>query len=133
MVNQQFASAIHILAVLGRSGGIVGSRTVAASIDTNPVVVRRLLLALRDAGLIRTCAGKRGGSGLAKPADQISLLDIYDALDQRPLIGRRRRKVLKQCPVSCNMPRIMCEVSAAADRALRQQLQSVTLRQILRK
>jgi Rrf2 family protein len=133
VVNQQFAFAVHILAVLGHSGGVVGSRTVAASVDTNPVVVRRLLLALRDAGLIKTCTGNRGGSSLAKSPDRISLLDIYNAVDQRPVIGTSRRKVFRECSVSCNMQRIMRDVSGAADRALRQHLQTITLRQILRK
>ena len=132
MVNQQFAFAVHILAVLGHSGGVVGSRIVAASVDTNPVVVRRLLLALRDAGLVKTCTGNRGGASLAKSPDRISLLDIYDALDQRPVIGSSRRKVLRRCSVSCNMPRIMSDISGAADRALRQHLRSITLRKILR-
>ncbi|MFL6514790.1 MAG: Rrf2 family transcriptional regulator [Chthoniobacterales bacterium] len=133
MVNQQFAFAVHVLTMLGHSGGITGSATVARSVGTNPVVVRRLLLALRDAGLITTCTGNRGGSTLAKSPDQISLLDIYNAINQRPIIVPSRRKVLKQCPVSCNMQRVMSDVSIQAERALRQHLRDITLRQILRK
>ena len=47
-------------------GEVIGSQTLAASVNTNPVVVRRLLLALRRARLIETFTGKHGGARLRK-------------------------------------------------------------------
>jgi Rrf2 family protein len=133
VVNQQFAFAVHILAVLAYSDGIVGSGTVAASVNTNPVVIRRLLLALRQAGLIATCSGKYGGAKLAKPPTRISLLEIYDAVNPRPLIAVSKRMAFKKCPVSCNMKGIMAEISSGAERAMRRHLQGITLAHLLRK
>jgi Rrf2 family protein len=133
VVNQQFTFAVHILTVLAFSGDIVDSRTVAASVNTNPVVVRRLLLALRRAGLVDTCTGKRGGAKLAKSARQISLLDVYDAVEPRPVIAINKRKALRQCPVSCSMKQIMQRVSTGAEEAIRSHLRNITLQQLLRR
>jgi Rrf2 family protein len=133
VVNQQFGFAVHILAVLAYSEGIVDSRTIAASVNTNPVVVRRLLLALRQAGLVETCSGKYGGAKLAKPPRRISLLDIYNAVEPRPAIAVSRRRAFNQCPVSCSMKNIMAEVSAGADRAMRSHLGAIKLARLLRK
>jgi Rrf2 family protein len=133
VINQKFAFAVHIVAVLAHSGRLVGSRTIAASINTNPVVVRRLLLALQRAGLIRTAVGKHGGATLRKTPERISLLQIYEAVEPRPVIAVSRRKVLKRCPVSCNMKNIMMQVSDDADRVIRNHLGRVKLAKLLRK
>jgi Rrf2 family protein len=133
VVNQQFAFAVHILAMLAYSGTTLDSRTIAASVNTNPVVVRRLLLALRKAGLISTVTGKNGGALLAKPAKQVSLLDIFEAVQPRCFIAPNRRHTFKKCPVSCSMKGIMTEVSQGTDRVIRKHLGSVTLDQVVRK
>ena len=133
MVNQRFTFAVHILAMLACSGGVVGSRTLARSVNTHPVVIRRLLLALRRARLIETCSGKHGGARLAQTPNQISLLEIYDAIEPRPAIAVSSRKILRKCPVSCGIKGVMSEVSAGADRALRDHLRSLSLAQLVRK
>ena len=133
MVNQQFAFAVHILAMLAYSGETLDSRTIAASVNTNPVVVRRLLLALRKAGLISTATGKHGGAMLARPARKVSLLDIFKAVQPKCFIAPNRRHTLRKCPVSCSMKGIMFEVSQGTDRAIRKHLGGVTLDQVVRK
>jgi Rrf2 family protein len=133
VVNQQFAFAVHILAVLAYSGEVVDSCTIAASVNTNPVVVRRLLLALRRARLVRTSSGKHGGATLGKKPNRISLLDVYDAVEPRPVIAISRRSVFKKCPVSCSMQEIMVQVSEGAGRAMRAHLRGITLQQLLGK
>lgn len=133
MVNQQFAFAVHILAMLAYAGEVLDSRTIAASVNTNPVVVRRLLVALRKAGLVRTVSGKNGGSTLAKAPKRTSLLEIFDAVRPRPAIVVNDRNVLRKCPVSCCMKGIMVEVSQQAAHAMRQQLRGITLDKVVRK
>src|SRR4029078_7819289 len=94
--------------MLGCSRGeVIASQALAASVNTNPVVVRRLLMALRRAGLIETVAGKNGGACLRTDPERISLSEIYDAVEQRRVIPVNERKALRQCQVSCNMKRIM--------------------------
>jgi Rrf2 family protein len=132
MVNQQFTFALHILACLAFSGETMDSQTLATSINTNPVVVRRLLLALRRAGLIETYAGRHGGAKLRKSPGRISLLEIYDAVAPRSVIAISQRKPSRHCTVSCNMKRIMSAIAEEADEAIRQQLRRSTLQSVVR-
>lgn len=112
---------------------VIGSQTLAASVNTNPVVVRRLLLALRRARLIETFTGKHGGARLRKKPNHISLVDIYDAVESRRVIPVNERKALKQCHVSCNMRSIMSSVAESTERVVRQHLRDITLAQLVRK
>ena len=134
MVNQQFTFAVHIMIALAFSPEeVIGSQTLAASVNTNPVVVRRLLLALRRARLIETFAGKHGGARLRKKPNRISLVDIYDAVESRPVILINERKALRQCRVSCNMKSIMSGVAESTEQAVREHLRGITLAQLVHK
>jgi Rrf2 family protein len=134
VVNQQFTFAIHIMTALAFSPDeVIGSQTLAASVNTNPVVVRRLLLALRRARLIETFTGKHGGARLRKKPRQISLVDIYDAVESRPVIPVNERRALKKCHVSCNMKAIMSHVAKSTEQAVRKHLRRITLAQLVRK
>jgi len=134
VVNQQFTFAVHIMTALAFSpGDVIGSQTLAASVNTNPVVVRRLLLALRRAGLIETFTGKHGGARLRKKPNQISLVKIYDAVEPRPVIPVNERRALRRCQVSCNMKSIMSRVAEDTEQAVRKHLRGVTLAQLVRK
>ena len=121
------------MTALAFSGEVMGSQALARSVNTHPVVVRRILLALRDAGLIDTVAGKHGGSRLHKPADRISLRDIYDAVESQPIIPVSQRKAWKHCAVSCQMKEIMGKVAQDAENAMRAQLKAISLRKLLRR
>ncbi|SDY22233.1 Rrf2 family transcriptional regulator [Hymenobacter psychrophilus] len=82
-MNTRFAVATHILAYLAHSPGQpVSSDVLAGSAGTHPVVVRRLLGALRTAGLVQSQRGTGGGTLLARPPADISLLDVYRAMQQ---------------------------------------------------
>ena len=134
MVNQQFAFAVHIMTALAFSPGeVISSETLAASVNTNPVVVRRLLLALRRARLIDTFTGKHGGARLRKNARQISLVDIYDAIEPRPVVPINERRVLKKCHVSCHMKSIMTHVAESTEDAIRTHLRRTSLADLVRK
>ena len=134
MVNQQFTFAVHIMTALAFSPDeVMDSQTLAASVNTNPVVVRRLLLALRRADLIETYAGKHGGARLRERPESISLMEIYDAVESRPVIPVNERKALKHCDVSCHMKSIMSSVAESTEQAVRKHLRGITLAQLVRK
>ncbi len=80
MVATRFAVGLHILLLLAsEAAGEATSARLAASIGTNPVVVRRIAGQLARAGLISVQRGP-GGARLARPADQITLRDVWQAL-----------------------------------------------------
>ena len=131
MVNQRFNCAVHIMTALAFHREQMGSRSLALSINTNPVVVRRLVLALRDAGLVKTSVGRCGGARLAIPARRITLLNIYHAIEPRPVIPMGKRKPWRHCPVSCNMKFVMSPVVAAVEKAVRRRLREISLEQLV--
>ncbi|HEY1768925.1 MAG TPA: Rrf2 family transcriptional regulator [Chthoniobacterales bacterium] len=133
MVNQQFTFAVHIMTMLAFSGEKLDSQRLAASVNTNPVVVRRLLMALHAAGLLTTEAGRNGGARLTRSPEKISLLQIYDAIEPRPIIAINRRRAARHCPVSCQMKNVMTSVATSTDGAVRRHLRAITLQQVLRK
>lgn len=133
MVNQQFTFAVHIMTALAFSGERMDSQALATSVNTNAVVVRRLLLALRRAKLVKTIAGKHGGTVLNRKPAKISLLEIYDAVEPRPVIAINQRKAWRHCDVSCHMKMIMGEVAEGAEDAVRKHLRRITLKQLVEK
>ena len=77
MNNTRFSVAVHVLSVLCVSDGEpVTSSVLAASVGTNPVVIRKLLVMLSKASLVSVDRGKAGGARLARPASEISLADV---------------------------------------------------------
>lgn len=111
MVDQRFSVSIHIMTALAfHKGELMTSEQLASSIRTNPTVVRRLLAKLVDAGLIESYKGKSGGVKLTKSPKEISLKDIYAAVCDKKLIATPDKEPMKQCPVSCNMGKLLDEV-----------------------
>lgn len=78
-MDNKFSSAIHSLIMISEAETPVNSEQIAKSVGTNPSYVRKLTTRLSKAGLIE---GRKGVSGfrLIKPADKITLLDIYKAV-----------------------------------------------------
>lgn len=130
--NSRLAVAIHTAAVLAcHEGEFVTSGSIARSVKTNPVVVRRILCALTHAGLVESQLGKGGGSKLArKPAD-IKLSDIYSAVEDEGLFAVPAKPKNKQCPVSCCMKQFLGKVFGAAENAVRESLADTTLAEIV--
>ena len=70
--NQQFAVSCHILAILAAyPDTAVTSETIAESVDTNPVVIRRIMSHLRQHGLVDSRSGASGGWRLVRPESSI--------------------------------------------------------------
>ena len=102
--NTRFSMAVHIMTALAYLNKKASSEELAASVNTNPVVVRRLLSDLNRAGLIRSDRGKTGGYALARNTREISLLDIYRAVMTDPdLVDLHDNPEKRSCPVSCKI------------------------------
>jgi Rrf2 family protein len=100
MNNTRFATAIHIMTLLAESPqDWLTSEWMAGSININPAVVRKELSVLREAGLVTSRQGKEGGSQLAKSADSINISDIYLAVKNTEVLGKKNQNPNPACSV----------------------------------
>ena len=128
----RFAFALHILAVLAcqKEAGAT-SNVIAASIATNPVVVRRLLTVLRKRGLITTRKGAGAGSRLSRAPSEISLDEVYGAAEPAASSLVPSRKANRRCPIARQMDVILRKVSERTEAAVQEALSGFTLEDIL--
>ena len=128
MVNQQFAFAVHTLAALAANPkqGMT-SESIASSVNTNPVVIRRLLAKLSKSALVETQMGKNGGVRLKKSPQEITLKDIYLAIQSRTLLSANENETNRKCPISCKMKNIMESVINEAEQATLNHLETIKL------
>ncbi len=100
MNNTRFATAVHIMTLLAESPqDWLTSEWIAGSININPVMVRKELGMLREAGLIVSRQGKEGGTQLARNAKEISISEIYLAVKNTEVLGKKNSNPNPACPV----------------------------------
>ncbi len=129
--NSRLAVAVHALAWLAWHGRAFScSREIAASVATNPVVIRRLLAQLVRAGIVEASHGAKGGFRLARPAARISLHDVWDAIEQGGFFALRER-VSGTCPVACRMNSILNGVFARVEARALPELRRTSLADIV--
>jgi Rrf2 family protein len=130
--NSRLAVAAHIVAVLAsREGESLPSGAIAASVNTNPVVIRRILAALAKAGIVESGRGKSGGSKLKRCPDQVSLWDLSAALGEDHLFAIHRNPENPRCAVSCRMKKVLGEAFAGAEKAAQDRLRRVSVKDLL--
>ena len=129
--NTSFAVALHALAVLAYRGGLTTSETIAQSIDTNPVVVRRIMAKLVGAGLAVSTAGKHGGFSLAKPPRAIKLADVLRAVDEGGVFRIHDHPANPSCKVSCNIKDALTDLLGRVDGAVQRELGKTTLADVV--
>jgi Rrf2 family protein len=126
--NSRFAVSVHILAYLTyRRGLAVPSAEIAASVSTNPVVIRRLLSALVKARLVGAQKGATGGFSLASAPENISLLDIYRAVEPKPDHGMRHFAPNHKCPVGAKIEAILQGAFFKAQAAMEAELTHISI------
>ncbi|MDB6025299.1 MAG: Rrf2 family transcriptional regulator [Verrucomicrobiales bacterium] len=131
-VNTQFAIAVHVMAALGyRCDKDTTSGLLALSVNTSPSFVRRVLSKLSKAGLVETTTGKAGACWLAKEAKNISLLDIYRAVDAPKAFSIHTYPEQKPCAVSCNIKAALEKALTKTQKAMEARLDEITLASII--
>lgn len=134
--SQQFPVAAHALAYMAHRQAdaperAVSSAELAASMPTNPVVVRRVTAQLARAGLIATRPGAGGGAWLLAPADQIRLDAVLRAVDGCAHLGKPPPGA-RGCPVGEKIPRQVAKALTAADQAATERLSRITVADLLK-
>ncbi len=123
--NSQFAIAVHILTVLAKAGeGVsVKSERIAASVNTNPVVIRRLLGDLSQAQLVVSQTGASGGTRLVKCPNLINLADVHRAISCGNTFALARQ-TNDDCSIGkniqCVLEKLQIEVSEVVEAKLAQ-------------
>ena len=133
-ITSKFTAAVHILACIDIFGGQmrVTSEVLSGSTGVNAVIVRGVLGKLRKAGIVETRQGS-GGAHLAKALDEITLYDIYKAVDCVDDEGlfHFHENPNADCPVGRNIHKAMDGRLEAAQAALENELKSTTLAQVV--
>ena len=131
-MNTHFAVAVHLLVFIAEQGGTpVTSETVAASVGTNPSFVRRILAQLGRAGLTLAQEGKRGGTVLARPAERITLKDVYHAVDEERELIPVHPSPHPQCKIGRNIKGVLGGAVAEVERTVDAQLERTTIADLL--
>ena len=131
-VNTQFSIAVHLMAALGH--GAADERTsseLAASINTSPSFVRRVLAKLSKANLVSTSMGKTGSCALAKKPMDISLLDIYKAVEAPKAFAIHDYPEQKMCMVSCTFKSAMEKVLDKTQGSMEKSLAGIRLADVI--
>jgi Rrf2 family protein len=132
--NSRFAVAVHVLSLMAWSGEEpLKSEQVAESVNTNPVVIRRMLLDLAQAGLVVSQTGSMGGSRLATDPAKTTLLDIYQALECRGVFSLHRQPPSRDCPVGVNIETVLGEVLQEVDSAVELVLKNITIDDVVQR
>lgn len=134
--SQRFPVAAHTLAYLAHAGATspeaaASSSVIAASVPTNPVVVRRITALLAKAGLIGCRSGAKGGAWLAMPPEAITLDKVLRAVHGCAQLGCPPPGV-EGCPVGARIPKAVGKAIAAADEAAAERLARVTVADLLK-
>jgi Rrf2 family protein len=128
----RFAMAVHVLAVLAyKEGDPVTSSLLAGSVNTNPVIIRRLLLTLKRARLIDTRKGVGAGSRLTRSPQRINLAEIYRAVESHETFKSPANKPNSGCPVGHCIRKTLEKVFESAESALERDLQKTTLADVV--
>lgn len=132
-ISSRFAVGIHILSLLGINQEDVNtSEYIAKSVNTNPVVIRKIIGMLKKAQLVNVRPGVAGAE-LAKDLSDITLLDVYKAVNvvqEKDLFGRHESPN-PSCLVGRNIQMAIEPLFSSAQRALEMSLENVTIQDVV--
>ena len=133
-ISSRFTMAIHMFACIDTfTDQKMTSDFMAASIGTNPVIVRKLLQQLKAAGLIEVSRGT-GGVTVTKPLNEITFLDIYKAVECTPdeELFHFHENPNQACPVGKNIHHVLDDKLAKVQEAMERELAAITLPDVKR-
>ena len=123
----RLSGVLHVMLHLAEVDGPVTSETMAKAMQTNPVVVRRIMAGLRDAGFVRSEKGHGGGWSIARDLASITLLDIHSALGAPELFAIGNRTEAPECLVEQAVNSALDSAVQEAEALLLGRLKTVTL------
>jgi len=126
--NSRFAVAVHVLTLMAWSDDeSLKSDQIAVSVNTNPVVIRRMLCELAEDKLVVSQTGSTGGSRLARNPEQITLLDVYRAVESADVFSLHPKRPNQRCPVGSSIGTVLQDVRTEIDSAIEHVLARITV------
>jgi Rrf2 family protein len=133
-INNRFSVGVHIMTALGdHHGEPVTSANLTVSVRAHESQVRGVLSKLARAGLVVTYRGRNGFSSLSRPANKISLLEIYKAVEAPPVFSIHTYPKQKACRTSCTHKEAMSEVLEDSQQAFETRLGKRLLSELVEK
>ena len=132
-ISSRFTLAIHIFACVDifKNDYKVTSDFISKSTNVNPVIIRKILLQLRNAGLIEVARGT-GGTTISRPLSEITFLDIYRAVEcvEDNTLFHFHENPNEKCPVGRNIHNVLDDKLQRVQTAMERELQSITLEDV---
>jgi DNA-binding IscR family transcriptional regulator len=125
--NSQLSDVLHVLLHMAEGDGPSTSEALAAAMQTNPVVLRRLMGGLREAGFVASAKGHGGGWVLSCDLSRITLGDVYQALGAPPLVSLGFREDRPTCLVAQAVNDALAGAAQEAEALLLKRFGAVTL------
>lgn len=123
--------AVHVLSMLARSKDEnLKSDYIANSVNTNAVVIRRLLGQLNQAKLVVSQTGANGGTRLARCPSEINLAEIYKAVNCGEVFALHTKGPNKDCPVGKNIEAVLCCLQKEIDKGIEEKLSRHSLQNL---
>ncbi len=133
-ISSRFTIAVHILICMEafKQDYKVTSDFLASSVNANPVVIRRLLQQLKKAGIVAVTRGS-GGTKIQKPLDEITLLDIYHAVEcvENGDLFHFHEHPNPLCPVGKNIHAVLDTKLEQIQNALELEMNSITIQDVM--
>lgn len=133
-ISSRFTIAVHVLICIEtfKNDCKVTSDVLASSVNVNPVVIRRLLQQLKKAGIVNVIRGT-GGTELQKPAEEITLFDLYNAVEcvEDGELFHFHENPNPLCPVGKNIHAILDARLEEIQKAMEREMKSITIRDVM--
>ncbi|PTX64617.1 Rrf2 family protein [Melghirimyces profundicolus] len=132
-ISSRFTIAVHILSLLEvEKASHCTSEWIASSVNTNPVIIRRVIGKLKKAGLVGVRPGT-GGAYLLKSLEDVTLLDVYRAVEvvEEGELFHFHEHPNPQCPVGANIQTVLHVILKIAQSAMEQVLEQITMKQLV--
>ncbi|MCD8037805.1 MAG: Rrf2 family transcriptional regulator [Lachnospiraceae bacterium] len=134
-ISSRFTIAIHVFACIDvfKDNYKLTSEFLADSVNVNPVVIRRILQQLKAAGLITVARGS-GGASIAKPLDEITFLDVYNAVEcvESGELFHFHENPNPNCPVGKNIHNALDEKLLRVQNAMEAEMQKITIADVVK-
>lgn len=128
--DSKLSGVLHILLHMAEATAPVTSETMAKMMQTNPVVIRRILAGLRAQGLVNSEKGHGGGWQLSCDFNKVTLYDIYAALESPEILAIGNRNESPSCLVEEAVNTMMDQAFQAAEAVLLARFREVTLAEL---